>query len=863
MTPGQSGFDESVYLLLAPYYHLVAGYWRNFQLPLWNPYCGWGLPLLGDIQAAVFSPFRLAFALNPSMYQYNFLLVLEVALAAAGAYLLARQMNVSRAAAFFSATTYGFCPYILYFLELISGTSSVLLPWLFWFFIKLKRQPSMRSALACAFFISVYIASGHPEASFIGVAFATLCLNMLFALRKEIGTGLRWTATIAPIAFCLSAPLIIPFAEYLFHSDCYKFVRPAGENPPVQALLLNLLQPVYHGASPYLGVAGIAFCALAFFVQGERRSYVLALLTGIAIAFICVCRPLLFGWLFDVTHLSIVPGTYCIPVFLLQLTLLAAFGFDFCTEQLKIGSNKAFAVFCLALILTCFLPAVLEICGFSFKSGNFDNGVADMAFNSKIWITTMVLSVLVCVVLLLKKYLKPPAVGICAALIILSFSSLAMANRWSLPIEPPFRYDLVDPLPFLIEKKERILTLGFDVLCPNTNAVYRIASIGTHNVMQPSRYKDFIVAAGARNTRFNTLVESLPLSRLIDFAGVKYVLSLGAVFGQDDKEPQFADVKLPRAVEFVDTPEIKVKAACVAYDERKAEVRGILTFAIENAPAQRFTYIAQISDEKGIPFWFGGIMPLCDRTKSGKTHFSALVPSDLKRSEKFFIGVQIFDSERKRFLTPDARSLTTIRAFGSFIALAEKQFSPPDKRADDLHYRLVSESGPHHVRVYENTKTLGRAYLVFSGIPAGSGDDALKLISAKNFDGFSTVVLEGKDVKTEARSKTGMSVPIQVDSPDRLEMTVDCPQGGYLVLTDTFFPGWQATVDGKSAEILRANYLFRAVPVDAGQHKVVFTYRPLSFTLAFLLFVAGLLSAVVFGLRKQPKNDDKKDKLIT
>ena len=52
--------------------------------------------------------------------------------------------------------------------------------------------------------------------------------------------------------------------------------------------------------------------------------------------------------------------------------------------------------------------------------------------------------------------------------------------------------------------------------------------------------------------------------------------------------------------------------------------------------------------------------------------------------------------------------------------------------------------------------------------------------------------------------------------------------GGYLVLNDALVPGWSATVDGRAAPIIRADYAFRAVPVPAGDHDVMMRYFPWS-----------------------------------
>ena len=62
--------------------------------------------------------------------------------------------------------------------------------------------------------------------------------------------------------------------------------------------------------------------------------------------------------------------------------------------------------------------------------------------------------------------------------------------------------------------------------------------------------------------------------------------------------------------------------------------------------------------------------------------------------------------------------------------------------------------------------------------------------------------------------------------PEQIELDVTLDAPGVLVLADTWYPGWQATVDGVPAALLRANYLFRAVLLPAGQHRVQFDYRP-------------------------------------
>ena len=67
------------------------------------------------------------------------------------------------------------------------------------------------------------------------------------------------------------------------------------------------------------------------------------------------------------------------------------------------------------------------------------------------------------------------------------------------------------------------------------------------------------------------------------------------------------------------------------------------------------------------------------------------------------------------------------------------------------------------------------------------------------------------------------------------------------MLADSYFPGWQATVDGEPVEIHPANHLFRGVIVPAGQHRVRFAYRPRSLMLGTAASGVGVAVLLVLG----------------
>jgi uncharacterized membrane protein YfhO len=75
-----------------------------------------------------------------------------------------------------------------------------------------------------------------------------------------------------------------------------------------------------------------------------------------------------------------------------------------------------------------------------------------------------------------------------------------------------------------------------------------------------------------------------------------------------------------------------------------------------------------------------------------------------------------------------------------------------------------------------------------------------------------------------------VTLPDSVDriSPNEVEYTVTLPRNGILVASETFYPGWTATVDRYPATIIVADYVLRGVEVPPGKHRVRFAYRPKS-----------------------------------
>ena len=151
-----------------------------------------------------------------------------------------------------------------------------------------------------------------------------------------------------------------------------------------------------------------------------------------------------------------------------------------------------------------------------------------------------------------------------------------------------------------------------------------------------------------------------------------------------------------------------------------------------------------------------------------------------------------------------------------------------------------------------------RARVVEHAEVANGTDDVVRRLSAPGFEPDALVVLSDAPAGL-AKNAAAPAAPAEPaedtaarivrDDGDRVEVHVRAPRGGHLVLSDTWFPGWQAAIDGKPASIYRANLYVRAVPLPPGAARVVFEYRPSSHSAgrALTLSSAALLASIALG----------------
>ena len=167
-------------------------------------------------------------------------------------------------------------------------------------------------------------------------------------------------------------------------------------------------------------------------------------------------------------------------------------------------------------------------------------------------------------------------------------------------------------------------------------------------------------------------------------------------------------------------------------------------------------------------------------------------------------------------------------------------------------YRLVQQSYP--VNLFLNERVLPRAYLVPNAEVVNNRSEILKKITDPAYDPEKTIYLEEVPENGGAGPERTASVRDEARlleySPNRVRLAVDSKNSQWLFLSDLYYPGWRATLDGKPLRTYRANYAFRAVRVPAGGFSLEWNYDPILFKIGGAISLSTLLGIGTYFLSR-------------
>jgi hypothetical protein len=884
-----------IFIYFTPYRDFAAQALREGRTPLWNPYLFMGAPFLANSQAGVFYPLNWLLAWMDTARAIDWTIVLHIFIAASGVYVFARsRLSLSIGAAFLAAVSFGLGGYLGTQIEHVNQLQG--LAWLGWMFLAYdfsvqdagsKKQDARREMQGVVFrsgalslLIAFQLLAGHTQTVFISL----VGLGM-YALWQVIeawrGAKRRYAVLIThyllPIVFASLFAIALSAAQLLPTLELTRESARSGGLPTNLAVSFSLdprligraLLPDYAGALPeggeftaFFSVTVLVLAALGFMKTwaGKMAEDVGRRTVGRALTVVAVLGVLLaLGGYNPIYYLLLkVPGfdlfrapARWIVLLVLAGSLLAGVGLDALRESIDRRWLIVPLVLVAVLVASTFVSAGLTPAGAAGPIGVPDSS------SLMLWLVVFGL-----VMLHATRTTQHASWLLLMAVLELFFATrtLPYNSRATAPDAltdlrpaitalqvgvrdhtPPDRFLSISKIQFdpgdtaelksiygdqLSEKAFYdliVATKAKEVVAPNLSMFYRIPSVdGYDGGVLPLRnyiaFQRLLLDPSLiqPDGRLREQLTAIPDARWLNLMNARYVLT-------DKVGDQWYDAVL-YDLQFATQLEAGQSAATDQLPALKGDALGVV---YTNAASSGI--LAQIE----ITFQDGSTQtrPLVDQPLDVKAGLSATRVAWVDRR-----GVKAIRITGVAGVT--VRGLALIDqasgAFQSFVLAPQGRFR-------------VAYSGD--VKIYENVDVLPRAFCVGSVHTIASDDEAIAYMQRAEFDPENEVVIrdQGSGIRDEAVLSDHLvtlsreACHLATYEPERVTLETSVNQDSYLVLTDAYYPGWTATIDGQSASIERADVLFRAIKVPAGAHQIEFRYEPASFMIGTMISIGAWL----------------------
>lgn len=708
-----------------PWKNLTIDTFKNFQIPLWNPYAFSGTPHMANYQSAVLSPFNLLFFVFPFVDAWSILILLQPILAGIFMYLFLRTLKIERPSSLIGSVSFMFCGFITTWMAYGTlGYAILFLPLSLFAIEKFYQAKIINYLILLSFSIPLSFFSGHFQIS-IYFFLATLSYALFKLISNKNYKDFFLVLIYLVIGILLSLPQLLPSIELYsqsLRSGLFEKIEaiPFGYFPTFLAPDF-LGNPVtrndwfghYAEWNAYIGVIPLIFAIYAVF--RKKGKYVL-FFTFLAIFSLLLSYDTPFLTLLVSLRIPVIStsaASRIIVLFSFAASVLAAFGIDAIIADIKNKKGKylfyllfAFGLVFLflwsAIIFKLFIPSdkiLIARQNFILPSILFISTscilLFQLSYNKRIFKNINFLSVLPFLLVVL-----------------VSFEMLRFANKW-MPFDPK---SLMHPQVPVAKEFEKIS--GYERILSNLGGeatmYYNLPSIEGYDAVYIRRYGEFM--ASLKNGK---LIES-------DRSVVQF--------------PKFG-----------------------IYTDKAVNLLGIKYI------------IHKISDDHApwtFPFW------------NNENSYSTLY--------------------------------------------------------NDQVYQVL-----------ENKKAYSRTFLVSKYAVEDNPQRILNKMFSANFDLDKEVVLEN-DPQIKLNS-TSSSANILFYSPNKINIQTKSDGKALLFLSDTYYEGWSAYVDGKKTPIYRADFTFRAVVVPEGIHAVEFIYNPQSFIYGVIGFFSGLGMLILLAVLKTKK----------
>ena len=829
------------------------------EFPLWNPYVFTGYPFTYNTQAGVFYPLSLLYYLLPDVTAVDVTIILQMSLGAAFTFAYLRQMQLKRPAALVGATVFTFNGVMVAWLEWqVVHAAVIWLPAQLYLVEQLARKRAerrgiVREVVGIGILFAIPWLGGHWN----WTLYTSLTLVVYMALRLGVTAGRarylekpakavttnpseqRWqrtrllqplkiTVAALAIGVALSLVQVLPAYTYLSqtHRQALPFIGLLSQGLLNRAVVL--LVPHFFGSSVsqkwwgppqsndvetaiYCSILALVLAGVAPLLRRDWPTRFFAAWGGLGLLW-ALGTPA-YGLLYVLPAFNGLYPSRAAFLVTFSVSVLAALSVDRLLDPVQQWPRRLTRM--TAAFISLLLLMVVAY-GLIYRAGVVDQWPG-LQRHLALFLLFLVGSAGVLLARLRGRLQAKPFAGL--ALLWIVSDLFIFGYGYNTVGSVTDLYPEVAVTDFLQGDPEifRIATLAEGtVFYPNTSLVVEVPNISGYEPGILRRVVGFVAAAeGGDPVRFGRVL--MPLagadSPLLAMANVKYVVTLA--------ERWASQAERGAAQEQVTT-----------WLPLPAEQR----FEMPDAGLQRLDLPLQVRGEPE------GVVTVRVLPADGAHEFAHAEANavDLQREGRHSFYFSPFPSEWGRtFLFRVEFSGT-----GGEVMLGSAGQAPAFVAYYLPRPQLVYEDGK--TRVYLNEGYFPRAFTVPAGTVVGDEAAALAAVGehADELDRRVFLELEEQPPPPDLGSPAAAGSVVTVNSYrlNQVELQAKMAAPGFVVLSDTYYPGWRATIDGQPTPVYRANALVRAVYVPAGEHSIRFIFRPPDF-----LAGAGISGATLLG----------------
>ena len=377
------GQDFDVIRLLYPEKELTIRAFKNFELPLWNPYNFSGNPHLASLQSGSFYPLNIIFYIFPYVIAWTIFILLQPILTGIFSFLFARELKLSVRSSIFSALVFAFSSYSSVWMEYGNiGHSIVWMPFVLWIIIKNLKQPSILKSIAISLSLAFAIFAGYIQTAFYVFVFVLgfTIFHIFFLDKKDIFKKLSTFCLIFILPILISAMQLLPTLELIFQSARASYFHSSFLRlliPPFH--FVTVLVPDFFGNPAtrnywitgtyiervmYVGVIPLIFIIYAFLKKQSSQFwfFVISAIVVLLLAFDTLIGRIIYS--FQIPFISTAVPTRIMFLFCFSASMIAGFGFEsFINNPNKKNILKAICFLGGIYLLTWIFVYIMPIIG--------------------------------------------------------------------------------------------------------------------------------------------------------------------------------------------------------------------------------------------------------------------------------------------------------------------------------------------------------------------------------------------------------------------------------------------------------------------------------------------------------------------